>query len=436
MLLRKCGEFGRSVRSAEASRRRRHRSWSDRPIVWPVEQRVIEQPEVVSDERAVGRALGRPSEIAGTGPTDAPVAAAWLWQVLGHTPAAREQWGELLRLAATSAERTVRAEALNMIGQFASAAGDPATAQALFQEALVAGRAGQDAASVARSLSGLAQIAIGRGAIDLARSLEEEGLALRRRSGDTAEIARSLAMLGWLTLESRGAAQAEALHNESLTLRVRLRDPMALGYSLVHLGWLAHLTGRRDVARRHLAEALATVRHCADRWKVVALLSLLGRLSSTESPTRQALLLLTAAEALEAAVDGPNATDEATEHLAEAHRRLDARTLAVTWGGGRDADAHDLVEQALRAGGPPMPPRNHLTAVGSPEPSPLTPRELEVAVLISRGYTNRRIADALVIAERTAETHARNIREKLGLSSRSQVAAWAALRSADSPPER
>jgi DNA-binding CsgD family transcriptional regulator len=33
-----------------------------------------------------------------------------------------------------------------------------------------------------------------------------------------------------------------------------------------------------------------------------------------------------------------------------------------------------------------------------------------------------------VIGERTAETHARNIREKLGMSTRSQIAAWAAVR--------
>jgi non-specific serine/threonine protein kinase len=63
---------------------------------------------------------------------------------------------------------------------------------------------------------------------------------------------------------------------------------------------------------------------------------------------------------------------------------------------------------------------------------PLTPRELEVAMLISRGYTNRRIAEVLVIAERTAETHARNIREKLGLTTRAQIAAWAALYAAPS----
>jgi DNA-binding NarL/FixJ family response regulator len=49
-----------------------------------------------------------------------------------------------------------------------------------------------------------------------------------------------------------------------------------------------------------------------------------------------------------------------------------------------------------------------------------------VAALVGRGYSNRRIAEQLVIAEKTAEVHARNIREKLGLQSRAQIAAWAA----------
>jgi DNA-binding NarL/FixJ family response regulator len=56
----------------------------------------------------------------------------------------------------------------------------------------------------------------------------------------------------------------------------------------------------------------------------------------------------------------------------------------------------------------------------------LTAREREVAALIGQGYSNRRIAERLVIAEKTAEVHARNIREKLGLDSRAQIAAWAA----------
>jgi DNA-binding CsgD family transcriptional regulator len=436
MLLRKCGEIGRGSRSStELGRRRRHRRDSARVINWPTEQRVIDPPDDGPDESQVVRSIARPAGRAGRGLADAPVGLSWLWQLLGQSSAAREQWSELLRLAATSADREVRAETLNVVGRFASAAGDLATGQTFFQEALVAGRAGQDSGSVARSLSGLAQIAASRGAFDLARTLEEEGLMIRRRLGDTAETARSLAVLAWLTLESRGAAQAEALHEESLTLRVTLGEPLALAYSLVHLGWVAHLVGRRDSARQHLAEALMTVRSCTDRWKVVALLALLGRPSPVETPTRQAVLLLTAAEALEAStaaqVDG---SGESPVHLEEARERLDARALAIAWSGGRDVDAEGLVEQALRAAGP-HPPHDRHGAGGPAEPMPLTPRELEVATLISRGHTNRRIADVLVIAERTAETHARNIREKLGLMTRAQIAAWAAVRVNVSPPE-
>jgi DNA-binding CsgD family transcriptional regulator len=55
----------------------------------------------------------------------------------------------------------------------------------------------------------------------------------------------------------------------------------------------------------------------------------------------------------------------------------------------------------------------------------LTPREREVAALIGRGLTSREIAAALVITERTADTHAEHIRAKLGARSRAEIAAWA-----------
>ena len=48
-----------------------------------------------------------------------------------------------------------------------------------------------------------------------------------------------------------------------------------------------------------------------------------------------------------------------------------------------------------------------------------------MAALVARGYTNREIAEALVISERTADGHVANILGKLGLKSRAQVAVWA-----------
>ena len=54
----------------------------------------------------------------------------------------------------------------------------------------------------------------------------------------------------------------------------------------------------------------------------------------------------------------------------------------------------------------------------------LTRRETEVAALIAEGLANQQIADRLVIARRTAEGHVERILGKLGLSNRTQIAAW------------
>ena len=65
--------------------------------------------------------------------------------------------------------------------------------------------------------------------------------------------------------------------------------------------------------------------------------------------------------------------------------------------------------------------------------SPLSAREEEVAALIARGLTNRQIAAELVIAERTAGSHVAHILDKLGFTTRAQIAAWAAKRGLAGP---
>jgi DNA-binding CsgD family transcriptional regulator len=51
----------------------------------------------------------------------------------------------------------------------------------------------------------------------------------------------------------------------------------------------------------------------------------------------------------------------------------------------------------------------------------LTARETEVANLLASGYTDREIATMLGIGRRTVETHAANVRAKLGLKSRREL---------------
>jgi DNA-binding NarL/FixJ family response regulator len=55
----------------------------------------------------------------------------------------------------------------------------------------------------------------------------------------------------------------------------------------------------------------------------------------------------------------------------------------------------------------------------------LTPREREILILVAQGKSNRDVADALVISERTARTHVSRVLTKLGLTSRTQAALWA-----------
>jgi DNA-binding NarL/FixJ family response regulator len=55
----------------------------------------------------------------------------------------------------------------------------------------------------------------------------------------------------------------------------------------------------------------------------------------------------------------------------------------------------------------------------------LTAREREVAALLAQGYSNRALAEALVVSERTIAKHVENILSKLSFSSRAQIAVWA-----------
>jgi NarL family two-component system response regulator LiaR len=55
----------------------------------------------------------------------------------------------------------------------------------------------------------------------------------------------------------------------------------------------------------------------------------------------------------------------------------------------------------------------------------LTEREVEVLILVARGWPNQDVANSLVISERTVRTHVSNILSKLHLANRTQAALYA-----------
>lgn len=68
------------------------------------------------------------------------------------------------------------------------------------------------------------------------------------------------------------------------------------------------------------------------------------------------------------------------------------------------------------------------TPAADPELDQLTPREQEVMRLLARGFAYKEIARRLTISIKTVETHASSVLRKLQLSSRNELARWAADR--------
>jgi ATP/maltotriose-dependent transcriptional regulator MalT len=102
----------------------------------------------------------------------------------------------------------------------------------------------------------------------------------------------------------------------------------------------------------------------------------------------------------------------AIEHLREAERELDR------FGSVRPRDE---ARRELRKLGARSEPRGP-ASVGDSGVAALTKRELEIAGLVTDRMTNREIAAALFLSDKTVESHLRNLFMKLGVSSRTEVA--------------
>jgi DNA-binding NarL/FixJ family response regulator len=63
-------------------------------------------------------------------------------------------------------------------------------------------------------------------------------------------------------------------------------------------------------------------------------------------------------------------------------------------------------------------PRGSLERIGDGHESALSDRELEVLVLVARGFSNRQVATELHISEATVKRHLANIYQKIGVGSR------------------
>jgi non-specific serine/threonine protein kinase len=207
-----------------------------------------------------------------------------------------------------------------------------------------------------------------------------------------------------------------------------LGDKHGVGKALLNLGNVALIQAEYDRATALLRESLTLHREIGGKEGIAYCMEGLAGVAEARRQSERAARLFGAAEALREAIGWPLSPAENPAHaqvVIAARTRLDEPAWAAAWAAGREMPLEQAIADAQAAGEPPVA-LGPTPASGGRPPDPLTRREREVAALVSRGLTDRQIAETLVITEGTVGVHLNNIFGKLELHSRAQLAVWAA----------
>ena len=275
--------------------------------------------------------------------------------------------------------------------------------------------------NLAASLVHLAQIEAVRGLEYECRQHAGDALELANRDGIEGLAFLSHALLGKLEL-GLGRVEAAISELELAAEMGRLRGSRApnLAQEAPDLIEAYSRAGRRTEAAEALEtlEAQADATQCA--WALSAAARCRGLLADSASCEREFL------RALDWHKRTPTPFDQARTELCFGEQLRRMR---------RGADARAYLRSALqtfdRLGATPWAgrARSELAATGEtagPTPdndlSELTPQELQLALIVGHGATNKEAAAALFISPKTVEAHLHRIYVKLGIRSRTDLA--------------
>jgi len=148
-------------------------------------------------------------------------------------------------------------------------------------------------------------------------------------------------------------------------------------------------------AKTSYQESLTLCKELGDERIASVSLEGLACVASSRGKAQRAARLFGAAEALreslrEAVTFQHDPEEDAwrTPSLADARSRLDETSWEVAWAEGRAMSMEQAIDYALSEHKPATPPSPVPEQLSSHEPSSLTPRGKEVAVLVGRGLTN------------------------------------------------
>jgi non-specific serine/threonine protein kinase len=222
--------------------------------------------------------------------------------------------------------------------------------------------------------------------------------------------------------------RAAALHAESLSLARRVEDNFAIALSLA-LGAFTSLRGGDHRRAMNLcAKGLELSQQLKMRQLIATYLHISAASAGSQGQPARSARLWGAAEALREAVGtvfSPVERSVYIPYIVASRAQLDEMTWEAAWNEGKAMTLEAAVECARsEKWSAPATTAAPEEPSASVQPTPLSCREQEIAVLVRRGMTNRQISAEMTLSEHTVATHVSKILTKLGARSRSQIAAW------------
>jgi DNA-binding CsgD family transcriptional regulator len=294
--------------------------------------------------------------------------------------------------------------------------GDHNAALEMAEEAVDRAREHEGAGLLCRALSALGYARQLRGEYAAAIAAFTPCLARVRVLGQPGSTALCLNNLAWATVLAGDLAQASTLVEEALAIYAEDEESDRVAAFRHTAGLLALETGDLKGAEREFARSLRLV-DAGNSGITPFALEGLGLAAIHSGRIERGLRLVGAAETIRRRSGQgrrPWWRERVTAAVARTPTLSDARVRAAL-DEGRRQSAQNIVDYALRD-----------TWKQPAAPTRLTKREQDVVALVTQGLTNRQIAEALRVSERTVEAHLDHVRTKLDLRSRAQIAAWAA----------
>ena len=349
----------------------------------------------------------------------------WIAEPQGDYGRARTAYEESLELYRRSGDKKGVANALGDLGSLALDQGDYEQATSLLEESLTLHRELGSREDLIGVLDGLGVLASAKGEQEQSNSFFSEALALSRGTGNVRRTAVSLGNLGITMLAHGDPGQATALLDESLALFRAIGDSSNIAISLMNSALAALTQGDHGRVQALGEESLKLLQKAQDTQHIADCLGIMASAAGARGSAKRAARLWGAAEALRKESGVPLRPEDRMvldPYLATARSSLGEITWRTTLVEGRAMTPEQAIEYSLDIGEPLLPPP--ATHRSGENTTALTPREEEVAVLVSRGLTNRQIASELSISEHTVATHITKILKRLGLNSRSRLSAW------------